>query len=651
MARIDGYLSPAFEGRPVYTLSAPTEAALQQALIQAEQNAPATVVIPPGFVIGCSGDGLRIGDWTRVIATGARIHIASDTSLWGGWNCLVLPRNLGATAYNGTHDVEIIGGTWEAGQATPGVAYGSVFGTYHCRDWRFIGTNIAADNRGHGIEFNSSERCLVTNSVLTGGTVAPASEIIQADFAGNNGGWPHGDPGSYDGTMTRNIRVADSIIGPGMVGAGSHNDYQSMPGGSGHLERFHESIAFERCRFQGLVEKAVSGQAWSDAQFIDCVFDCPNVTGTAVVHIWYPRTQQALHYARTGPVVRTGTGQSICVVNHNIQVEITTAGVIGTAAAKVSLDGGVTWSADNSFAIPSANTPALIPGTAVRAAWVAGSYALGAVYGVDFIAPIAPLLIGTGPAPFRLTNYHDPVQLVPSGSSHAIEYRIRITTGGALGAARAQVSLNGGVTYSSADTFTPATAMALPGGGRCSFNAAGGAAGFVVGDVYSFWSDLSLDRPMKGPKFERCDFGITSTTQAFNQLAASGRAITVDASNGSIPFGTCRPIRRMIGGRVVDCEIESPSRYGVELLGVSGFHVRGVHARGDCSRANAVIIMSGKDSSIGGVTSATATAPGSLGGVNVHSEAGSCLVFGVEGALGGGTGGTVTFYLNNETIP
>lgn len=195
-----------------------------------------------------------------------------------------------------------------------------------------------------------------------------------------------------------------------------------------------------------------------------------------------------------GSVTHTGTGAGTVVPSKApdrvIIAKITTGGAIATMAFAISVDGGA-------YGTPVTTTGSApyvyrVPGTLTTLSFAAGTYVLNDLYTVGVSGAV--VLTGTGPT--TVTQASSP------NDNYAVI--VSISTGGALGTAVFQYSLDNGNSYS--------PDIAVPSGGVYTIAGTGivltFASTFVADDTYAFAATSA-------------GYGTSDVTAAFVALRAS----------------------------------------------------------------------------------------------------------------------------------
>ncbi len=132
------------------------------------------------------------------------------------------------TGYNGTHDTQIIGATFDGGEYTTN---NTLLGCCHSKNITIRNCKFKnAYGSWHDIEVNSSQYVLIENCDFDGSRKTDRSgENLQLDVAGNAGYYPWGDI-NIDGTACQYIEIRgchfhNNTISPaiGNHSSGSHN--------------------------------------------------------------------------------------------------------------------------------------------------------------------------------------------------------------------------------------------------------------------------------------------------------------------------------------------------------------------------------------------------------------------------------------------
>lgn len=200
-------------------------------------------------------------------------------------------------------------------------------------------------------------------------------------------------------------------------------------------------------------------------------------------------------------VTKVGSGAGTVAVSivpdRLITVLCTTGGALATMAVAFSLDGGVTYGAPITSAAGWSSTGVQVPGTFITLTFGAATYVATKTLtvGVDGTVTPGALWVGT-------------VAILAAGSSPVDNYNVLLTvvTGGALGTAVVNVSLDGGLS-SFPNFYVPASGVLPLSGTGLALTLA---STFVAGDTYSFKAT--------GPSFSTSD--LTNAINAVRGIAS-----------------------------------------------------------------------------------------------------------------------------------
>jgi len=206
---------------------------------------------------------------------------------------------------------------------------------------------------------------------------------------------------------------------------------------------------------------------------VDRLRDVFATGGQSPVVIAVPVTGQAGGYVT--PLEQTGTGPAattsgIPAANATVVVQIVSGGARGTATARVSLDGGVTWGQAAAVAL---NGQITIGATGITLVLGTGDLVTDDTYGFTVRAPVGPITkVGTGP---DITAAGTPLA--------AADVKLQIVSGGARNVGTYQLSLDGGDNYGAVHTI-PVDGLIAVGSTGVAITVPTGTA--VAGDTYSF---------------------------------------------------------------------------------------------------------------------------------------------------------------------
>lgn len=186
----------------------------------------------------------------------------------------------------------------------------------------------------------------------------------------------------------------------------------------------------------------------------------------------------------TGSVVPSGTPS----LSAQVRVQILTTGGLGAASFRYSLNGGTDYSVN--LTIPAGGVY-VVPGTGITLTFSPGPGVLYFEAGdrFDFVAtPAAQLRYSV----YALTeeSRQGTGTVVPSGLALGrYALRVRIATGGGLGVATYEVSLDGGKTYAASAPVPGGGVATLAGTGiTLTFDPGAGPVYFAAGDTWAFRS-------------------------------------------------------------------------------------------------------------------------------------------------------------------
>lgn len=143
------------------------------------------------------------------------------------------------TAYTGTHDCLIYGGTFDGGAYTEN---NTLVGIAHCKNITFERCSFKnAYGTWHNLEINSSYNIKVINCDFEGSRkTGDHGELIQIDAAGSSMVYPWSGT-NYDGTVCKYIDIEGCIF---------HDDTVS-PAIGNHSDHAHSFVRIHDCIFDG----------------------------------------------------------------------------------------------------------------------------------------------------------------------------------------------------------------------------------------------------------------------------------------------------------------------------------------------------------------------------------------------------------------
>lgn len=154
-----------------------------------------------------------------------------------------LMRNYSTTSigeYNGTHDSQIIGATFNGGNYTTN---NTLLGFCHCKNITIKNCSFKnAYGNWHDLEINSSQYVLIENCDFNGSRkTGQNGENLQIDGAGSSSYYPWGDI-KIDNTVSQYIEIK-----------GCHfHDNSTSPGIGNHSNMAHKFVKIHDCVFDGL---------------------------------------------------------------------------------------------------------------------------------------------------------------------------------------------------------------------------------------------------------------------------------------------------------------------------------------------------------------------------------------------------------------
>src|SRR5690606_29264664 len=176
--------------------------AIQDALDAANAAGGGEVYIP---------DGVYAIKTTLLIYSYTRLRLAPGATLIRAANFVSMLRpGIGdVDAYDGAHDIEIVGGTWDLNaRQFPSPCNAMIFG--HCRNIVVRDAKILDCYQYHGIEYNAVQNGAILNCLFKGYSGTRDSEAIQIDLM--KGSAQFGSYGNYDNTPCDNILIAGCVF-------------------------------------------------------------------------------------------------------------------------------------------------------------------------------------------------------------------------------------------------------------------------------------------------------------------------------------------------------------------------------------------------------------------------------------------------------
>ncbi|MBR6459029.1 MAG: right-handed parallel beta-helix repeat-containing protein [Actinomycetaceae bacterium] len=266
-------------------VSAQTQSALQTALNQAgAQGTPSkkgVVWIPAGtYVIG---GPLKIPSNTKVVAdSGATIR---------GNHLIVYSDIDGSRGYNGPHDIEIVGGTWDGGaRSGQKTANNGGFMIRHGKNITFDRVTVT-NCVNHFINVSASTNVVIKNSTFKNQVIAsnsdtefwadnskPATvtEVIHLDFADNG----ENAITVKDGTPAGKVLVENNTFENVISAVGNHRTIATLKNGA-----YKSKVGGLTVR--GNTFKKISGRVITLASMDNAVIEKNKLSGTAPINFLY----------------------------------------------------------------------------------------------------------------------------------------------------------------------------------------------------------------------------------------------------------------------------------------------------------------------------------------------------------------------------
>lgn len=217
--------------------------AIQAALDAANAAGGGEVYIPDGvYAIKTT---LLIYSYTRLrLAPGATLIRAAT------FVSMLRPGIGDVDAYDGAHDIEIMGGTWDLNaRQFPSPSNAMIFG--HCRNIVVRDAQILDCYQYHGIEYNAVQNGAILNCLFKGYSGTRDSEAIQIDLM--KGSAQFGSYGNYDNTPCDNILIAGCVFEDWSRGVGSHSSTANV---------FHTSVRVIGNHFRNMSSHGVFAYQW-----------------------------------------------------------------------------------------------------------------------------------------------------------------------------------------------------------------------------------------------------------------------------------------------------------------------------------------------------------------------------------------------------
>jgi len=218
-------------------------AAIQAALDAANAAGGAEVFIPDGvYAIKTS---LRIYPYTRLrLAPRATIVRA------GAFSPMLIPGIGDVDAYDGVHDIEIIGGTWDGNQEQFPAQFTNM-SFMHVRNVLIKDARIINNYNSHYIEINAAQNVAILNCHFYGFAGVRLTEAIQLDLAKSSGQFPY--YGNYDNTPCDGVLIQGCVFEDCNRGIGSHSATAGV---------YHKNVRIIGNHFRNLTGQGIRAYQW-----------------------------------------------------------------------------------------------------------------------------------------------------------------------------------------------------------------------------------------------------------------------------------------------------------------------------------------------------------------------------------------------------
>lgn len=218
-------------------------AAIQSALDEANRIGGAEVYVPDG--VYAIKTRVRIYSYTRLrLSPGATIIRA------GAFTPMLIPGIGDVDGYDGVHDIEIIGGTWDGNQAQFSTQFTNL--TFmHVRNVVIRDARIINNYNSHYIELNAARNAAVLNCYFSGFAGVRSTEAIQLDLAKSSSQFPY--YGNYDNTPCDGILIQGCVFEDCDRGIGSHSATANV---------FHKNVRIIGNHFRNLTGQGIRAYQW-----------------------------------------------------------------------------------------------------------------------------------------------------------------------------------------------------------------------------------------------------------------------------------------------------------------------------------------------------------------------------------------------------
>lgn len=221
-------------------------AAIQSALDAANAAGGGEVYVPDGvYAIKTS---LMIYNYTRF-----RLSPRATLIRAGSFSAILRSGIGNVDGYEGLHDVEVIGGTWDVNaRQFPFPSNGIIFG--HARNIVVRDLTILDVYQYHAVEYNAVQNGAILNCRFDGYSGTRKSEAIQLDLM--KGSAQFDQFGNYDNTPCDNILIYGCTFENWSRGIGTHSATNNI---------FHTNIRIIGNHFRNLTDEGIRAEQWKCA--------------------------------------------------------------------------------------------------------------------------------------------------------------------------------------------------------------------------------------------------------------------------------------------------------------------------------------------------------------------------------------------------
>jgi parallel beta-helix repeat protein len=218
-----------------------------QAALDAARDAGGGEVQVPGGIYGTASTLLIYSNTRLVLAPTARIVRIAE------FGNMLRPGVTEVAAYDGAHDIEIVGGTWDHNGDV--ITKGSTVLTFgHAKRVTIRDLAIINTRENHCIEINAVKHARILNCRFERQVGERHSEAVQIDLMLSSTQFPA--YGLYDNTPCEDVLIQGCTFLDWSRGIGTHSYADGV---------YHKNIRIIGNHFEGLYHEAIRGLYWDNA--------------------------------------------------------------------------------------------------------------------------------------------------------------------------------------------------------------------------------------------------------------------------------------------------------------------------------------------------------------------------------------------------